>query len=217
MKNLFFFSLLAIILVSCDGFDPINPPDPPIIVKDSFIVKGIAHENGKIYPSEKKVEKGSYATFSIVPNAGYEIDYLLDDGYKLPAIDTYTVKDVISDDTFEVAFKKDPIVWPLINILWNVDSTYVEHKDGTISHYKESGYTESFSSDGFNTEISNGRSYVNKYYLDKVNLTITISDGFNTTILKIEKLNESKMILSFINGVQKWYLICSNMQYKNPL
>lgn len=215
MKNLFFFSLLAIILVSCDGCDPINPPVPPI--DKDFTVTGIAGPNGTINPKTQIVKKGGNATFSIVPNAGYEIDYLLDDGYKLPAIDTYTVKDVISDDTFEVAFKKDPIVWPLINILWNLDSIYIEIANGTIYRYKESDHTESFSSDGFNTEISDGRSYVNKYYLDRVNLTITISDGFNTTIFKIEKLNESKMILSWINGVEKWYAIYSNMQYKNPL
>lgn len=211
MKNLFFFSLLAIILVGCDGDDPINPP----VIVEKFTITGVVNGyGGVINPFSQKVEKGQSATFTISPYYGYEINYLLDDGYKLPAVNTYTVRDVVSDDTFEVFFKKDSIVWPLINIVWNVDSIYVEHEDGSISHYKESDWTQDYSSNGYVTDTEDGHSYTNKYYLDKVKLTIVVNDGVNTIVFKIEVLNENKMILSWPDGLGKWYAIYSNLRYK---
>ena len=213
MKNLFFFSLLAIILVGCDGGDPINPP----VIVEKFTITGMINGSigiGTINPFSQTVEKGKSATFTISPNYGYEIDYLLDDGNKLPPVNVYTVRDVNKDDTFEVFFKKDSIVWPLINIVWNVDSIYVEHEDGSISHYKESDWTQDYSSNGSVTETEDGHSYTNKYYLDKVKLIIEVNDGAKTIVFKIEVLNENKMILSSFKGVEKWYIICSNLRYK---
>ena len=206
------FSLLAIILAGCDGCDgTINPP----VIVEKFTITGVVNGyGGTINPFSQKVEKGQSATFTISPTYGYEIDYLLDDGYKLPAVNTYTVRDVNKDDTFEVFFKKDSIVWPLINIVWNVDSIYVEHEDGSISHYKESDWTQDYSSNGSVTDTEDGHSYTSKYYLDKVKLTIVVNDGVNTTVFKIEVLNENKMILSWPDGLGKWYIICSNLRYK---
>ncbi len=212
MKKLIFFSLLAIILASCDGCD--DPINPPVIVEKFTITGMINGSGGTINPFSQTVEKGKSATFTINPTYGYEIDYLLDDGYKLPATDVYTVKDINKDDTFEVFFKKDSIVWPLINIVWNVDSIYVEHEDGSIFHYKESDWTQDYSSNGSVTETKDGKSYTSKYYLDRVKLTITTNDGFNKTVFKIEVLNENKMILSSFKGVEKWYIIYSKFRYK---
>ena len=213
MKNLFFFSLLAIILVGCDGDDPINPP----VIVEKFTITGMTNGSigiGTINPFSQTVEKGKSATFTISPNYGYEIDYLLDDGNKLPPVNVYTVRDVNKDDTFEVFFKKDSIVWPLINIVWNVDSVYSQNPDGTIDRFKKSGWTQSYSADGKCTETVDGKSIVIPYSVDKFNLIIKLNDGVNISILKIEKINESKMILSWKNGVEKWYLICSNERYK---
>lgn len=206
------FSLLAIILAGCDGCDgTINPP----VIVEKFTITGVVNGyGGVINPFSQKVEKGGNATFTISPTYGYEIDYLLDDGYKLPAVNTYTVRDVNKDDTFEVFFKKDSIVWPLINIVWNVDSVYSQNPDGTIDRFKESDWTQDYSSNGYVTDTEDGRSYTNKYYLDKVKLTIVVNDGVNTIVFKIEVLNENKMILSWKNGVGKWYIICSNLRYK---
>ena len=211
MKSIVIFSLLAIILAGCDEGDTINPP----VIVEKFTITGVVNGyGGTINPFSQKVEKGQSATFTISPYYGYEINYLLDDGYKLPAVNTYTVKDVVSDDTFEVFFKKDSIVWPLINIVWNVDSIYVENEDGSISHYKETDWTQDYSSNGSVTDTKDGHSYTNKYYLDKVKLTIGVNDGVNTIVFKIEVLNENKMILSSFKGVEKWYIICSNLRYK---
>ncbi len=205
------FSLLAIILASCDGGEPINPP----VIVEKFTITGVVNGyGGTINPFSQKVEKGQSATFTISPYYGYEIDYLLDDGYKLPAVNTYTVRDVVSDDTFEVFFKKDSIVWPLINILWSLDSLYAQNPDGSIDRFKKSNLTENYSSNGFVTETEDGHSYTNKYYLDKVKLTIVVNDGVNTIVFKIEVLNENKMILSSFKGVEKWYIIYSNLRYK---
>lgn len=213
MKNLFFFSLLAIILVGCDGGDPINPP----VIVEKFTITGMINGSigsGTINPFSQTVEKGKSATFTISPNYGYEIDYLLDDGNKLPPVNVYTVRDVNKDDTFEVFFKKDSIVWPLINIIWNVDSLYSQNPDGTIDRFKESDWTQDYSSNGYVIDTEDGHSYTNKYYLDKVKLIIEVNDGAKTIVFKIEVLNENKMILSSFKGVEKWYIICSNLRYK---
>ena len=202
------FSLLAIILAGCDGCDgTINPP----VIVEKFTITGVVNGyGGTINPFSQKVEKGQSATFTISPYYGYEIDYLLDDGYKLPAVNTYTVRDVNKNDTFEVFFKKDSIVWPLINILWSLDSLYAQNPDGSIDRFKKSNWTENYSSNGTYVEIVDGRATVIPYYLDKINLTIKV----NTITYKIEKLNESKMILSWPDGLGKWYAIYSNLRYK---
>lgn len=207
MKSMVIFSLLAIILAGCDGCDgTINPP----VIVEKFTITGVVNGyGGVINPFSQKVEKGGNATFTISPTYGYEIDYLLDDGYKLPAVNTYTVRDVVSDDTFEVFFKKDSIVWPLVNIVWKRDSVFFQGKDGVVWFYIEKSLTHSFSIDGKITEVSDG-TYINNYYLNKSNLTIKV----NTIIYKIESLNEKRMVLSWTTGEVKNWAIYFNNGYK---
>ena len=137
----------------------------------------------------------------------------MDNGKKLPAIDIYSVKNVSKNDAFEVFFKKDPIVWPLISILWSRDSTYVQDTDGSIYRFHYTDWTQSFSSDGTFTEISDGHTIVTKWYLNKTNSTISV----NTITYKIETLNENKMILSWVTGPNqiKTWAVYSNKKYKS--
>lgn len=198
MKNLFFFSLLAIILVGCDGGDPINPP----VIVEKFTITGMINGSigiGTINPFSQTVEKGKSATFTISPNYGYEIDYLLDDGNKLPAVNVYTVRDIIENDTFEVFFKKDSIVWPLINITWKLDTIFFKGKDDIVWYYTRQNFTDSFYPDGKIVNVYDGRTTVSKYYLDKSNLIIKV----NTITYKIESLTEKRMVLSWMMGVEK--------------
>jgi|GEM_PF-2557874 len=213
MKKLIFFLFLAIVLASCDACDPINPPVEKCTVTGIVIVPG-----GTITPSMQTVNKGGTATFKIEPYPnGYEIDYLKDDGNILPAIDVYTVRDVLEDDTFEVAFKKDSLLWPLLNIVWQVDSVYVYiEADGRILKFLETNWTQSFSTDGLMTELADGNVGKAKWSINKTTspATMVLNDGLHETVLKIETLNENKMILSYINGLEKRWLIYSNKSYK---
>jgi len=212
MKKLIFFLFPAIVLASCcNGCDPINPPIEKFTVTGRVIVPG-----GTITPSMQTVNKGGTATFKIEPYPnGYKIDYLKDDGNILPAIDVYTVRDVSEDDTFEVAFKKDSLLWPLLNIVWQIDSVYVyTEADGYISRFLETNWTESFSSDGVCTDIKDGNVIKATWSINRTTAPATMVLGNQGTVLKIETLNEKKMILSYINGLEKRWLIYSNKSYK---
>ncbi len=219
MKKLIFFLFLAIVLASCcNSCDPINPPvvDPPVVIKQFTVTGRVIVPGGTITPSMQTVNKGGTAIFKIEPYPnGYEIDYLKDDGNILPAMDVYTVRDVSKDDTFEVAFKKDSLLWPLLNIVWQVDSVYVyTEADGRILKFLETNWTQSFSPDGTVTELSDGNVANGKWSINKTTTPATIVIGNQGTVFKIETLNENKMILSYINGLEKRWLIYSKQSYK---
>jgi len=214
MKKLIFFLFLAIVLASCcNSCDPINPP---VVIKQFTVASRVIVPGGTVTPSMQTVNKGGTATFKIEPYPnGYKIDYLKDDGNILPAMDVYTVRDVSKDDTFEVAFKKDSLLWPLLNIVWQVDSIYVyTEADGRILKFLETNWTESFSSDGICTDINDGHVIKATWSINRTTTPATMILGNQGTVYKIETLNENKMILSYINGLEKCWLVYSRQSYK---
>ena len=169
---------------------------------------------GTVSPKYSTVEKGQSATFNITAVPGFLIESLKNDGKTLPAVGFYEVDNVSKDDTFEVSFKKDSIMWPLLNIVWQIDSTYVYTEENGMLRFHDSNWTQEFNSNGFITEVSDGNVVTTQYFIQKNATNITISMG--QKVYTIETLNENKMILSFIKEIekQKWWVVYSNKSYK---
>ena len=219
MKKFFFLLLVTIVLVACStGCGDINPPEPtpPVVVEvQKFKIVGIAGPNGTITPSSAIVEKGQSATFTMKADVGYEIEHLKDDGKILPPIDIYTVKDVSNDDTFEVTFKKDSLLFPLLNITWKQDGLFSLKEGGEWVEWDDL-YPEvvNFTSDGKYTQIWNGKKYTGDWSLDKTkNPAILVYGGNHYTI---ETLTEKNMSIYYTNSQGIVYkLTYVNAGYKN--
>ncbi|MDM8551193.1 PKD domain-containing protein [Desulfobacterales bacterium HSG2] len=64
-------------------------------------------DNGSINPSgEVTVDEGSYQTFVMTPDSGYELEDVEIDGMSLGALDGYTFTDVTNDHTIRATFTK---------------------------------------------------------------------------------------------------------------
>jgi len=203
MKKFFFLLLVTIVLVACStGCGDINPPEPtpPVVVEvQKFKIVGIAGPNGTITPSSAIVEKGQSATFTMKADVGYEIEHLKDDGKILPPIDTYTVRDISGDDTFEVTFKKDSLLFPLLNITWKQDGLFIFLNEQWINLDNPYPEVVSFASDGKYTQVWNGKTYTEKWSLDK-SKSPAILNRIGFTSFTIEVLNEKVMSISYINS-----------------
>ena len=154
---------------------------------------------GTVSPKDTTVEKGKSATFKITPDPGYLIESLKDDGNVLPPIDIYTVRNISENDTFEVSFKKDSIMYPLLSYTWYQDSLTIlingVWEDWSGNPLK---MTVNFNSD-WTTIISYGGNIYSdyKWSLDKISNPITINFGGSST--KLEFISEQKMIISEFN------------------
>lgn len=70
-----------------------------------YIIEATAQANGSISPDGNvKVRKGKDKTFTITPDAGYEIARVLVDGDNVGAVDTYTFENVRKNHTIEAFF-----------------------------------------------------------------------------------------------------------------
>ena len=96
-------------------------------------ITATAEENGSISPNGAvKVKEGENQTFTITPNAGYEIDTLTVDGAAVTASTSYTFNKVTAAHTIAVTFKQvsstpeptptpDPTPDPTPEVLTNID------------------------------------------------------------------------------------------------
>lgn len=80
------------------SFAPLAPP--------TYTIVASAGPNGSISPAGAViVEKGYSITFTMTPDAGYDIDTVLHNGNIVPAINgTYTIENVQEDHVLEVSF-----------------------------------------------------------------------------------------------------------------
>lgn len=70
-----------------------------------YTIEATAQANGSISPDGNvKVRKGKDKTFTITPDAGYEIARVLVDGDNVGAVDTYTFENVRKNHTIEAFF-----------------------------------------------------------------------------------------------------------------
>ena len=179
-------------------------------IKKSYTITGIAGTHGTITPSSVVVEEGGNATFNIKADPGYVIDYLLDDGNKLPPIDVYTVRDASRDDSFEVAFKEDSIPWHLLKIEWKLKVTYIDQ----YQRDEPNGEVLNYFPDGTYTRYRDGVLYNENWKLDRKSTPATITYGGR--VCKIEVLNDEQFLISYINGYnQTVKLLYFNNKYKD--
>ena len=183
-------------------------------IPKEFVIRATSGPNGNISPNgEVVVKEGGSVDFFFNPvNIAFEFDSLKVNGKAVnPSLNSFSFYNVRENNSIDVSWKKDPIVYPLINITWKVDTIFSQGNDGVVWGYLAQNFTHSFYPDGKFVEIYDGRTITTKYYLDKTNLTIKVSN----TVYKIESLNEKKMILSYKNGEVKYWYSCSNGGYKD--
>ena len=182
-------------------------------IPKEFVIRATSGPNGNISPNgEVVVKEGGSVDFFFNPvNIAFEFDSLKVNGKAVtPSLNSFSFYNVREYNSIDVSWKKDSIVWPLINIVWKRDSVFSQGKDGVVWFYIEKSLTHSFSIDGKITEISDG-TYINNYYLDKKTLTIRV----NTITYKIESLTEKRMVLSWVNGEVRNWAVYFNNWYKD--
>ncbi len=126
MKKIFFFSLLAIFLVSCDGGDPIiNPPEPPpvVTIKKFTVTTNVIGGHGTVSPSFVTVDSGKIITLNVSPEFGYLVDSIRVNNVSIPLpTSTEILLEVTSDKKVEVTFKykyeKGTPEWYLTQFVW---------------------------------------------------------------------------------------------------
>jgi hypothetical protein len=200
MKKFFFLLIVTIVLVACNGCGDINPPEPPAPpVIQKFTVVGIAGPNGTITPARVIVEKGKSASFTMQANEGYLIESLKDNGATLAPISFYTISNVSKNTTHEVTFKKDSLLWPLLNITWKQVGLF-SLKEGEEWVEWDNPYPKvmNFASDGKVLFSWDGKTYLDDWSLDKTKSpAILIRSGNHWTI---ETLTEKNMSIYYTNS-----------------
>ncbi len=88
---------------------------------DSFVITATAGEGGTIDPEgETTVAYGANQVYTMKANPGFYIDYVMVDGVKAGAKDSYEFKNIAADHTIEVAFLAEPCDKPLSLIAKNI-------------------------------------------------------------------------------------------------
>ncbi len=79
--------------------------EPPV----AYTITATAGEGGSIDPSgDVVVDEGDSQTFTIAPDAGYQIDDVLVDGSSVGVVSSYTFENVTADHTINAAFSSVP-------------------------------------------------------------------------------------------------------------
>lgn len=126
---------------------------------------------------------------------------------------SYTFLSVSSNKSLDVTFKKDSILWPLLNIIWSRDSIYID----SWKWYEPGDEILNFSADGTYTSFWNNELYVRDgwmgWTLDRTKSPAVLKYGGRPC--KLEKINIEKLIFSYINELnQKVTHVNSNHGYK---
>jgi hypothetical protein len=90
----------------------------------TYTIVASAGSNGSINPSgSATVNYGANATYTITPNAGYEIDKVYVDGINMGAVGTYTFVNVVQNHTINATFKQSVCDVPSNLYTINIDTT----------------------------------------------------------------------------------------------
>lgn len=89
-----------------------------------FTITATTEEGGSVTPAGKSVVMfGGGITYKIVPDVGYEIDYVLVDGKNVGAVDSYSFRNVTKNHTIFVEFKESGWNNPFVDV-FETDTYY---------------------------------------------------------------------------------------------
>ncbi len=210
MKKIFFFSLLAIFLVSCDGGDPIiNPPEPPpvVTIKKFTVTTNVIGGHGTVSPSFVTVDSGKIITLNVSPEFGFLVDSIRVNNVSIPLpTSTEVTLEVNSDKKVDVTFKykyeKGTPEWYLTQFVW-VESGHFSFINGIWWDFttKDPLLISKFwwNPDQTYYQEWNNRKIKGSWSFNKTtNPIILIADGrFDSSV---EFTDSTKMSLSFKNG-----------------
>ena len=121
-----------------------------------------AGSNGSINPSgSATVNHGDNKSYTITPNAGYEIDKVFVDGINMGAVGTYTFVNVVHNHTINATFKQIVCDVPSNLYTINIDTTsatFTWYHAGAQSYdvrYKAQGSTGAFNEANVTTNLYN--------------------------------------------------------------
>jgi len=215
---------VAIPIVNTYKFENVNSnhtvviktkPIPPIPPTPTFTITATSGPNGSVTPSGvTTLQENQSQVFSINPGVGYEIDSLKinDVIVPTPTSNSFNFSNVSSDNKIDVTFKKDSVLWPLLNIVWVEDSTYIKDPIYGENKWFDPGNIYNFSSNGTYSYTSlDGSTRVWKFVFNKEASTVFIGCGLCDL-----KINEQKMYLSYLNGYQDQRVtyVFRNLRYK---
>ncbi len=172
-----------------------------------FVITANSGQNGSISPSgEITLKENASFAFNMAPvNIGFEMDELKVNDVVIPNAPSYTFENISSDNNIAVSWKKDSIIWPLINIKWRLYSVDID--SSSVRYYNTFVETLDFSPDGVVTWVWHGEiTIIFKLVVDKKNLTIMLSGGLcdlsiNEKILKMSYKNSfnQKVVYTYVN------------------
>lgn len=210
MNKIFFFSLLAIFLVSCDGGDPIiNPPEPPpvVAIKKFTVSVNVIDGHGAVSPSFVVVDSGNTVTLSIYPEVGYLVDTIKVNKVSLPlSTSTEVALEVNSDKKVDISFRykyaEGTPEWYLTQFVW-VESGRFSLIDSIWYDFTTNDplYISKFwwNPDGTYNQEWNNRKIKGLWYFNKTtNPIVLIAEGRYDS--KIESIDSVKIVLSYEHG-----------------
>ncbi len=159
----------------------------------TFIIIAFSQGGGTIQPyGIKKVNAGGSQSYTMVANAGYEIDNVVVDGTDVGALTNYTFNNVTANHVIRANFKvaaenSPPVAVPALQVLFSNDSNAISltgvssyDADGSIVSYKwkqKAGSAINILTP--NKATSEVTGFVSGTY--KFTLTVTDDDGASST------------------------------------
>lgn len=169
------------------------------IEKKKFTISASAGPNGTVSPAgEILVTEGQSQTINITANPGFLQDMLKINGTNVSLTSSYTFSNVTADASLHATFKKDSILWPLLNIIWRNDSVYI---DSSNYYFGTEGEILNYSANGTYIVFWKNTIYNRVWTLDKSKYPAVITYGGR--LCKIEKINEEKFVFSYINELNQ--------------
>jgi ABC-type amino acid transport substrate-binding protein len=125
--------LLIFTLTGCSRGGDITPPITPY----THTITASTGSNGSIDSSGNvNVNEGSDKSFSIAPDADYQIDDVLVDGISVGAVSSYTFANVTEDHTISATFISEASA-SVYNLINGIDAdfppfTYIDNNDNSV-------------------------------------------------------------------------------------
>lgn len=165
-------------------------------IPKEFVIRATSGTNGNISPNgEVVVKEGGSVDFFFNPvNIAFEFDSLKVNGKAVtPSLNSFSFYNVRENNSIDVMWKKDSVLWPLLNIIWRLDSVYYDtDRDYVRDYYIQ--YVEYYTDGTMRRTVSSGSGIYN-WSLDKEKQTII----FLGRVCKYLIITEKKFKMSYVN------------------